>query len=41
MAAIKNLTIGTLRLAGFTEIKASTEAIARDRLRAIPILAAR
>lgn len=39
MAALKNLAIGALRLAGFTEIKASTESIARDRRRAIPILA--
>jgi len=39
MAVLKNLAASALRLVGFTQIKASTESIARDRHRAIPILA--
>lgn len=41
LAAIKNLALGALRLAGENEIKRATESIARDRTRVIPILAAR
>ncbi|MDQ1308331.1 MAG: hypothetical protein QG671_4165 [Actinomycetota bacterium] len=38
-AALKNLAIGAIRLAGLHEIKRTTESIARDRTRAIPLLA--
>lgn len=38
-AAIKNLALGALRLADLHEIRRTTESIARDRTRAIPILA--
>lgn len=38
-AAIKNLALGAIRLAGLTEAKRATERIARDRSRAIPLLA--
>jgi len=39
LAALKNLAIGAMRLAGLHEIKRTTESIARDRIRAIPLLA--
>jgi hypothetical protein len=39
LAALKNLAIGAIRLAGLHEIKRTTESIARDRYRAIPLLA--
>jgi hypothetical protein len=39
LAALKNLAIGAMRLAGLREIKRTTESIARDRTRAIPLLA--
>jgi predicted transposase YbfD/YdcC len=39
LAALKNLAIGAMRLAGLHEIKRTTESIARDRNRAIPLLA--
>jgi predicted transposase YbfD/YdcC len=39
LAALKNLALGAMRLAGLHEIRRTTEWIARDRTRAIPILA--
>jgi predicted transposase YbfD/YdcC len=39
LAAIKNLALGAMRLADLHEIRRTTEWIARDRTRAIPILA--
>lgn len=39
LAALRNLAIGAIRLAGNNEVKRTTERIARDRLRAIPLLA--
>jgi hypothetical protein len=38
LAALRNLAIGAIRLAGNNEVKRTTERIARDRLRAIPFL---
>jgi predicted transposase YbfD/YdcC len=39
MATLRNMTAGLLRLNGFTKIKETTEWIARDRDRALPLLA--
>jgi len=39
MATLRNLAAGLLRLNGFTKIKETTEWIARDRNRALPLLA--
>ena len=39
LAALKNLALGAMRLADLDEIRRTTEWIARDRTRAIPILA--
>jgi predicted transposase YbfD/YdcC len=39
MATLRNLAAGILRLNGFTKIKETTEWIARDRNRALPLLA--
>lgn len=39
MATLRNTAISTLRLAGHTNITAATEWIARDRTRALPLLA--
>lgn len=38
MATLRNLAIGLLRGSGITRIKEATEAIARDRTRALPLL---
>jgi predicted transposase YbfD/YdcC len=38
MAIIRNLAVGLLRLAGITKIRETTEAIARDRMRALPLI---
>lgn len=40
LAAFRNLALGILHLAGEHHVKRATERIARDRLRAIPIIAA-
>ena len=40
LAAFRNLALGILHLAGERDIKRTTERIARDRLRTIPIIAA-
>ena len=40
LAAFRNLALGILRIAGEHDVKRTTERIARDRLRAIPIIAA-
>ena len=40
LAALKNLALGILHIAGEHDIKRTTERIARDRPRAIPIIAA-
>jgi predicted transposase YbfD/YdcC len=39
MATLRNLAMGILRINGFTKIKETTEWIARDRNRALPLLA--
>lgn len=39
MATLRNMAAGLLRLNGFTKIKETTEWIARDRNRALPLLA--
>lgn len=39
MATLRNIAVGILRLNGFTKIKETTEWIARDRNRALPLLA--
>lgn len=39
MAALRNLAVGILRLNGLYKIKETTEAICRDRIRALPLLA--
>jgi predicted transposase YbfD/YdcC len=38
MATLRNLTIGLIRRAGITKIKETTEAINRDRTRALPLI---
>jgi predicted transposase YbfD/YdcC len=38
MATFRNLATGLIRLAGHTKIKETTEAIARDRMRALPLI---
>jgi hypothetical protein len=40
LAAFRNLALGILRLAGEHDVKRTTESIARDRLRATPIITA-
>ncbi len=39
MAALRNLALGLFRLNGLHKIKEATEAICRDRDRALPLLA--